>query len=158
MSYQYDVEEQAGDTGSLFGGEEELIRVFMPVAPVQLAKEWSPVPGALAVMGDATVHNFSKQESLNSIALAWFGASVSKSKNASPAKNASLDERRFFSLLAVCGERALRQHAGILLVAQAGWSYDGGMVEFDARTNRIMRKAGFAVLDRHAATPRPNSG
>lgn len=48
MSHQYDVEEQ----GNLCGFPEYVPAVFRPIAPVTLAKEWSPLPLALQLLGE----------------------------------------------------------------------------------------------------------
>lgn len=145
MSYQYDIEEQAGYTGYVFHEDSDWLDCL---APVQLAKAWSPYAAATRFLGPPAWTTISKSKIWRRLVCAWFPPTVEKARNAVPRKDSTADERRFLSLLAVAGERACAKGLGILLVAQPGWSYDSGLHRFDPATDRAMRQVGFAVLDR----------
>jgi len=51
MSYQYDIEDQADLTGVVMTEGLDWREQYVPVAPVQLTRAWSPLPLAVEPLG-----------------------------------------------------------------------------------------------------------
>lgn len=130
MSYQYDWEEQAGRTGKVVAGGSP----FLPVAPVQLTRGWSPLPEAVELLGPPDWESLVEPAA----ACAW---------KPLPARVFAYEGRRLRRLLAVALMRARERDLGVLVAAKPGWSYDHAH-PFSEQTRRLMTAAGFAVLDR----------
>ena len=141
MSYQYDVEEQADRTGTVLPVG---IEHFVPVAPVQLTRGWSPLPYAIDRLGRPDWTSV-EHDGLNVHAAACAWTSARFDGVAPP--DGPPDRLRFHRLLAVATMRAQDNGWGVLVVAKPGWSYDHAAVS--AETARLMRAAGFVVQDRH---------
>lgn len=149
MSYQYDIEEQAGDTGVLFSPDAEWRNSFQPLAPVQLVKEWSPLPYAMEILGTPAWSDLADSSGLRTACLAWLPTSLTSVRKHQLTSASSLDQQRFLQLLTVGAMRGIDRNKALLIVACPGWSYEHGY-RFNDRTQAYMRKAHFVVTDRHA--------
>lgn len=147
LSFQYDIEEQAGRTGRLFPEDVESRESFQPIAPVQLTEAWSPLPNAIGLLGAPTWSARETGPGSSAAAVAWPSSTLEQLRGAVIAADASKDPRRFRQLLSVAAMRGLERRNGLLIVACPGWSYSHGCT-FDAGTQRCMRRAHFAVVDR----------
>ena len=147
LSFQYDIEEQAGRTGRLFPEDVEWRESFEPIAPVQLSEAWSPLPNAIRLLGSPTWGVRETGPGSSAAAVAWPSSALEQLRGAGIPADASKDLRRFRQLLSVAAMRGLERRNGLLLVACPGWSYSHGHT-FDAGTQRCMRRARFAVVDR----------
>ncbi len=152
LSYQYDIEEQAGGTGRLFPEDAEWRRVFQPLAPVQLTQAWSPLPLSMELLGAPPWSASETGPESRAAALAWLPSALERLRGVRARPGVSVDQRRFVQLLTVAAMRGLERGKGILIVACPGWSYEHSHT-FDAATEEHMRRAHFAVFDRHAADP-----
>lgn len=152
MSYQYDIEEQAGRIGYVFPPDANWRTYFRPIGPVQLTCRWSPIPTAIAVLGQPSW--LSRHESFaTALACQWDSSSLLAAKAAPRAVAGVPDSSRFLALLSVAAELAVPQGGDLLLVAKPGWSYTHGCT-FDEETRSLMQRARFAVLDRRAGGDR----
>ena len=146
MSFQYDFEEQADAYGAALPADQNWTRAFAPVAPVQLAHEWSPLPCAVEVLGQPAVEALEVDAGIRMAVAAWDASTVSGVK--STARHSSnADEKRFLGLLTVSVARAKEDRRGLLVIAKPGWSYDH-VHGITKKTARLMGKAGFVVTTR----------
>jgi hypothetical protein len=146
MSFQYDVEEQAEAYGGALPEEASWTKVFAPVAPVQLTRGWSPLPCAVALLGEPRVEAVEGGDDIRRVAAVWDAGKVSDIKStARPSTNA--DEKRFLSLLTVSVTRAQQTRRGVIIAAKPGWSYEH-VHGISQATARLMSKAGFVVTTR----------
>ena len=146
LSYQYDFEEQADCYGSALPEDQAWAEVFFPVAPIQLASGWSPLPRAIDVLGQPRVETLEDGAGTRMVAVAWEAATIWGVKTTAR-HSSSADERRFLGLLTVAVTRAQATQLGLLLVAKPGWSYEH-VHEVSKKTDRLMSKAGFVVTTR----------
>lgn len=146
MSFQCDFEEQAECFGSALPNEQPWTEVFFPVAPIQVARGWSPLPCAVEALGEPTVEASERGAPPRQVVAGWDAARVSGIKTTA-GRASSADEKRFLGLLTVCVARAQERRRGLLLVAQPGWSYDH-VHEVSKKTARLIGKAGFVVTTR----------
>jgi hypothetical protein len=146
MSFQYDFEEQADVYGRALPENEEWPKLFKPVAPVQLALGWSPLPWAADVLGDPTVEAVESSTGTRMVAAGWAGERVAGVKT-TVRHSTTADEKRFLGLLTVTVTRAQQGGKGLLIVAKPGWSYEH-VHGVSRHTARLMNKAGFVVTTR----------
>jgi hypothetical protein len=146
MSFQYDFEEQAESYGGALPEDQAWTNVFAPVAPVQLAAGWSPLPRAVEVLGEPPVEAVEDGTGTRMAVAAWDAARVS-GIDTTARHSANADEKRFLGFLAVTVMRAQQSRQGLLIVAQPGWSYEH-VHGISKTTARLMRKAGFVVTTR----------
>ena len=141
MSYQHDVEEQAYELDHLRGDEELIPSIFMPVAPVTLALEWSPFPAIGSALGEPV---FSDSGNYSKVSAAFHPA-VDPSFAAS-----SDDERHFLRLLRGASVRAAEQDALVFMVGSPGWSYKSrDHIASDDQLRELMSEFGFVATVRH---------
>jgi hypothetical protein len=146
MSFQYDFEEQADANGGALPENESWTKVFAPVAPVQLAPGWSPLPCAVEVLGEPSVEAVEDGSGIRMVVAGWDAPRVSDIKTtARPSTNA--DEKRFLGLLTVSVTRAQQTRRGVIVAAKPGWSYEH-VHGISKSTARLMGKAGFVVTTR----------
>ncbi len=148
MAYQYDIEEQAGRTGNVIAEDVDWREHFMPVAPVQLTRAWSPLPSAIRLLGSPDWISVGEPDILGkrAAACAW---TAPRLDGPPPAPTSPADAGRFHRLLAWAVRHANDSDRGVLAVAKPGWSYDHH-AGISAETARLMRAAGFVIQDRHA--------
>jgi hypothetical protein len=147
MAYQYDIEEQADRTGVVIPADVDWREHFMPVAPVQLTRAWSPLPSAIQLLGSPDWISVGEPDILGKRAAACAWTSP-RFDGPAPVPTRSPDAGRFHRLLVLAVMRAGDSGRGILAVAKPGWSCDHAGIS--SETARLMRAAGFAVQDRHA--------
>jgi hypothetical protein len=147
MAYQYDVEEQADRTGVVVTEDADWRAWFMPVAPVQLTRVWSPLPYAIELLG-APDWISTERDPLGTVAVAcaWAGA---RADELTATWDRRPDRERFRRLLAVALMRAHNHVRGVMIAAKPGWSY-GSAQSTSTETQRLMASTGFVVQDRHA--------
>jgi hypothetical protein len=142
MSYQYDIEDQADLTGVVMTEGLDWREQYVPVAPVQLTRAWSPLPLAVELLGPPD---------WTSVGEAAFGARPAACAWRCPRSTArpagAVDVVRFHRLLAVATVRANDVGRGVLIVTKPGWCYDHATISVE--TAGLMREVGFAVGDRH---------
>ncbi len=149
MSYQHDIEEQADRTGVVLARDAEWRDHFAPVAPVQLARAWSPLPAAVEVLGAPDWESVEPDVmGTHAAACAW--ASVGTRRPPATRTLDAPDHERFRRLLAVAMMRAGSAGQGVLIAAKPGWSYENARPP-SAATRQLMQRVGFAVADRRAA-------
>jgi hypothetical protein len=149
MSLQYDIEEQADRTGVVIAEHSGWRDQFIPVAPVQLARAWSPLPTAVEVLGPPQWRSVEPDVmGTKAAACVWRPADVDVRELAA-ARWASPDQERFRQLLVITVGRASQGNRGILIAAKPGWSYDKAIAPGEA-ARRLMDGVGFVVYDRHA--------
>lgn len=158
MEYQYELEDQAGRTGDLFPEDASWRGFFDPIAPVQLTEAWSPLPDAVARLGAPAVQRcgadeYEAEDGNVAAVLAWTADQVELVRPAPRADPAERDRARFAGLLTIAAARAREKARGVVICAKPGWSHEHD-VTFDARTEAIMRKAGFVVTDRRKPAAR----
>jgi hypothetical protein len=146
MSYQYDVEEQADRTGVVVPEDTDWRTAFTPVAPVQLARAWSPLPLAVDLLGPPDWASAERDMGARAAACAWRPANAGE---LGARREHSPDYDRFHRLLIVTLMRARDSNHGLLIAAKPGWSY-GHAHTPSADTRRLMEAVGFVVHDRHA--------
>jgi hypothetical protein len=149
LGAQYDFEEQADRHGRVLPEDAAWPKVFAPVAPIQLARGWSPVPRAVELLGEPRHEALDGGPGIRTIAVAWAApddaeASVRRLRGLRPV---TLHERRLLELLAAVVIRAADRHAHVLLVARPGWS-DEQARPMSRRTASLMAKAGFVTTTR----------
>jgi len=149
LSFQYDIEEQAGHTGRLFPEDVDWRKSFQPIAPIQLTKGWSPLPYAMEVVGPPDWSVCESGPASRAAGVAWLSSRLERVKGTRLPRTAPADQRRFLQLLTVGAMRGLERDKGLLITACPGWSYDHGTT-FDTATQGDMRRARFAVTDRRA--------
>jgi len=147
MAYQYDIEEQADRTGLVMPEDVDWREHFVPVAPVQLTRAWSPLPHAVDMLGPPDWTSVGEPDLLGTRAAgcAWTSPRFS-TLAASP--TGTSDRGRFHRLLVVAAMRANDTDKGVLVLAKPGWSYER-RAAISAETAYLMRAAGFVVQDRH---------
>jgi hypothetical protein len=149
MSLQYDVEDQADRTGVVIAETSGWRGQFSPVAPVQLARAWSPLPSATEVLGPPDWESVEPDVmGTRAAACVWMPPTVNMGQLAA-ARWRSLDQERFRQLLMAAVGRSSHSGRGILIGAKPGWSYDRVNVP-GAATRRLMEGVDFVVFDRHA--------
>jgi hypothetical protein len=133
MAYRYDVEEQGNLEGQ--GPEGNLVpEVFVPIAPVTLALNWSPFPAAIAALGHP-LHFDAK----GGDTLAVFTPQILPEILGS-----TPDERHFSFLLHHSCARAFNENALVLLIGSPGWAYDSeDFLEKEPEIRKQMEEAGF---------------
>lgn len=150
MSYQYEIEQQADRTGRVLVGDADWRAHFTPVAPVQLARAWSPLPAAIDVLGPPGWASVALDTPGTRAAAACAWRPSVAHPPAPAARSGEPDAERFRRLLAVALIRAAERDRGVLVAARPGWSYDdAGPVS--ATTRRLMESVGFVVQDRRPA-------
>jgi hypothetical protein len=133
MSHQYDVEEQ----GNLAGYPEYVPSIFRPLAPVTLAKEWTPFPMAITLLGSpvhASAADYGKR-------LFVFEPRSLALTGCEP----GLDAAHFGFLLS----EAIRHAKGryIMMCGSPGWSYSS-LDYISAGIRKRMEDAGFVFQRR----------
>ena len=149
MSYQYDVEEQSECSGwaELLVDDPRWRRRLRPIAPVQLAREWSPCPLASEILGAPFSSSVSTRGFLGrEVVLIWHRRQTETVRRLTRWTSTD-DERRFVELLGDACLLARKHRAGVLLVAQPGWSYENDfpIAEWIADS---MRGRGYVRTDR----------
>ncbi|WP_223650865.1 hypothetical protein [Hymenobacter psoromatis] len=134
MSFQYDIEDQAEDEESLIGDPDLIPAVFIPIAPVTLALEWSPFPAAINALGNPLHFDTDGGETL----------AIFTPATDFDAPNATPDERHFGFLLQHACKRAINTKSLILLVGSPGWSYASeDFLESAPDIQELMKNFGF---------------
>jgi hypothetical protein len=146
MSFQFDLEEQADAYGGALPDDQTWTKAFTPVAPVQLAREWSPLPCAVDVLPEPSVEAIEDGTGIRMAVAAWEATRLSSVKTIAR-QSTSADEKRFLGLLAVSVARAQQSQRGLLIAAKPGWSYERVHAVSKA-TARLMGKAGFVLTTR----------
>ena len=123
----------------LIGDAELISSVFIPIAPVTLALQWSPFPVAIESLGPP-LHLDTKAGKV----LATFNPLVnSKVVGFSP------DERHFAFLLRHVCSRAVESSSFILLIGSPSWDYDSeGFIDEQPGLRNMMREFGFVYTHR----------
>jgi hypothetical protein len=152
MSLQYDFEEQADRLGAALPEDQDWTRDFAPVAPVQLASAWSPIPCAVELLGEPRVETLNDDTGIRMGVAAWDAAQTS-AITSTARRSSGADESMFIGLLTVSMTRAKEHGRGLLLAAQPGWSYEHVHI-VSARTARLMSRAGFVVTTRRPSETR----
>lgn len=118
IGFQYDFEEQADRYGSALPVEQPWVQAFKPVAHVQVALEWSPIPSAVDALGEPTVELMEQAEEGAHVATCAWRNSAGPTLPDRPF--VAGDEGRFRSLLEICLQRVSRDGggSGVLLVAK----------------------------------------
>lgn len=150
MSYQFDVEEQTECTGwaDLLSSDPRWRHRLRPIAPVQLALEWSPCPLAEQLLGTP----FSQSVETDGfpgrcVAMVWHRRQLERIQRLSHASS-SPDERRFVELLGDAVLLARMHRCGVLLVAKPGWSYTHAR-PMKPDIAQSMIRCGYVQTDRH---------
>jgi hypothetical protein len=153
MSLQYDFEAQADRHGRVFPEDNDWTTRFAPVAPVQLALGWSPVPRAIELLGAPAVEAFELEGDTHTVTCAWAPPSDLKvtARRLRAARPTSPDDKRLVELLTATAMRTHAKASRILLVARPGWSYERAGI-ITPRTESLMKRAGFVVADRRYAS------
>jgi hypothetical protein len=147
MGLQYDFEEQADAYGAALPEDGGWTKVFAPVAPVQLAAEWSPLTRAVDVLGEPTVEAVGPSVvGIRMVVAGWDAAKASDVKTTAR-PSTSADDKRFLGLLTVSVTRAQQTRRGLLIVAKPGWDHER-VHAISKATARLMGKAGFVVTTR----------
>ena len=155
LSLQYDVEDQADAYGSVMPEQATWPRVFSPVAPIQLARAWSPVPRTVQLLGPPRDEAIAGETGIRTIAVAWsLPADVKPiARRLRGQRTTAPDERRLLELLAAVVLRASQRSGDVVLIARPGWSYEHAHPA-SPRTASLMTRAGFVVTDRTAGADR----
>jgi hypothetical protein len=148
LSYQYEIEEQAGRTGRLFPEDVDWRKVLQPLAPVQLTRAWSPLPDAHRLLGQPDWSVFETASLWTAVGVAWLPPRLERLRGARVPRTAPADQARFFQLLTIAAMRGLERRRGLFIAACPGWDYDHGH-SFDRATQGHMRRARFVFVDRH---------
>lgn len=139
MSFQFDVEDQAQDMEMLIGDDELIPAVFIPIAPVTLALQWSPFPAAIEALGPP--HHFDAEAGK---VLAVFNPLVQPK-----ASGSNSDERHFAFLLQHVCSRAIELGSLVLLVGSLGWDYESeNSIDSQPDLQNLMRRFGFVYTHR----------
>ncbi len=139
MSFQFDVEEQAQDMEMLIGDAGLIPSVFIPIAPVTLALQWSPFPAAIEALGPPRYLDTKAGK-----VLATFN-SLAQPKLIS----FSPDERHFAFLLQHVCSRAIESGSLVLLVGSPGWDYESDdFTNEQSDLQNLMREFGFIYTHR----------
>jgi hypothetical protein len=150
MSYQYDIEEQMECTGwaELLSSDPRWQRRLRPIAPVQLALEWSPCPLAETLLGAPCSQSISTDGLPGRrVAMVWHRRQLERIQRLSHASHAP-DEQRFVELLGDAVLLARMHGCGILLVAQPGWDYKRAR-PMKLNIAQSMIRCGYLQTDRH---------
>ncbi|MCI1188924.1 hypothetical protein MON38_15990 [Hymenobacter sp. DH14] len=139
MSFQFDVEDQARDIEMLISDAELIPSVFIPIAPVTLALQWSPFPAAIKALGPQR-HLDTKAGKV----LAVFNPSAQpKLVGLSP------DEQHFAFLIRHVCKRAIELNSLVLLVGSPGWDYESeDSIDGQPDLQNLMREFGFVYTHR----------
>lgn len=150
LSFQYDFEEQADRYGRVFPEDNEWPDVFAPVAPIQLARSWSPVPLAVEILGDPLLETATDEER-RTVAVSWSMAGDLKvvARRVRSKRLDDPDHRRFLELLTAAALRVGERKACVLLIAKPGWDYEHTH-PVSRQTASLMKKAGFVLTTRTA--------
>jgi hypothetical protein len=139
MSFQFDVEDQAQDMATLISDAESIPSIFIPIAPVTLALQWSPFPAAIEALGPPLHLDAEAGEVL----------AVLNPLAQPKATGSNPDERHFAFLLQQVCSRAIELGSLVLLVGSPGWDYKSeDFIDEQPDLQNLMREFGFAYTHR----------
>ena len=134
MSFQFDVEDQAQNMEMLVGDAELIPSVFIPIAPVTLALQWSPFPAAIEALGAPLQLDVKAGK-----VLATFNALLQPE-----VVGTGSDECHFAFLLHHVCRRALESGSLVLLAGSPGWDYNSeDFIDEQPDLQNLMREFGF---------------
>ncbi|MDJ0835563.1 MAG: hypothetical protein QNK37_03545 [Acidobacteriota bacterium] len=146
MVRQFEFEGSCEQFGSVI--PIELRKVLRPVAPVQLARKWSPIPDLVKAFGEPKLmRTLPLQESEQKALCAWWTPAAMMTGLDLPGGHGDRD--RLARLFNVARYRAAALGSGVAVVVKQGWSYELPHTFSDGAV-ALMRRAGFIVTDRHA--------
>ena len=132
MSLQFNTEDQAVSGADLYS--DPLMPDFIwPLAPVTLARLWSPIPMAVETLGAPILQSVS---SGGEAVVIWRRRSADVAIDAGP-PDISFFQRVLKALLTV----EATEHDCLALVASVGWSYDAPRLGHAQRS--LMKKHGY---------------
>ena len=147
MDYQYDVEEQADCFGMPFPEDASWRPFISPIAPIQLALRWSPVPLAIEVLGEPCCEVNETDEDDRTLAVLFWNKSQIADAHLPSEQSVLTDMRRFIGLLGIAIARGREKGRGLVLSAKPGWDYYT-VYRISDESRSIMEQHGFLVTDR----------
>ena len=147
MERQYNQEKDAVKLGGLFQARRPWQKFFKPVAPVQFAKEWSPVEGMVMTLGEPDGFDVQDDSFLGtkSLVALWDREDPALQSQLDQIPVINQDAKWFIPLLRESIQRAHRQYF-VMLAAKPGGDYSR-IGRPDEKTVDMMNIAQFLVQD-----------